>query len=335
VALVALLAVSVALLLAGESPFHLFLALLRGAFGSRADVARTLAGATPLIFAGLAVAIPFRAGLFNIGAEGQLVLAGFLTGAVAVWLPGLPAPVLLVLVALAAVLSGAAWAALAGVLRARLRVHEVIATILLNFMAIWLVRYLLRVPGLGLLEGMEPKTPDVPSGLAWPEAIPGTGVGTGLLVAIAVALLADLVLFRTRAGLMLRATGGNPAAARAAGVPTGRVIVLSLAAGGALASLAGVQQVLEVHGAYLEGFSPGYGFTAIAVALLAANRPLMVVLAALFFAVLRSGAFVMDALAGVPRETVALVEVLVILLVASDRLRAAAFARREREEARA
>jgi simple sugar transport system permease protein len=180
---------------------------------------------------------------------------------------------------------------------------------------------------------MEPKTPDIPGGLAWPEAIPGSGIGMGLVVAIVVAVLAELVLFRTRAGLMLRATGGNAAAARAAGVPTAKVIVLSLAAGGALASLAGVQQTLEVHGAYLEGFSPGYGFTAIAVALLAASRPLLVVPAALLFAVLRSGAFVMDALAGVPRETVALVEVLVILLVASERFRAAVVARRAREEA--
>jgi simple sugar transport system permease protein len=125
VALAALLVASAALLLAGESPFHLFLALLRGAFGSHADVARTLAGATPLIFAGLAVAIPFRAGLFNIGAEGQLVIAGFVTGAVAVWLSDLSAPLLVVLVALSAVAAGAAWAALAGALRARLQVHEV------------------------------------------------------------------------------------------------------------------------------------------------------------------------------------------------------------------
>ncbi|MHC4472943.1 MAG: ABC transporter permease, partial [Planctomycetota bacterium] len=323
VTLLALTAAAAALLVAGESPFHLFKALLRGAFGTRADVARTLAGATPLIFTGLAVAIPFRAGLFNIGAEGQLVLAGFLAGAVAAWLPGLPAPLLLPLVAVLAIAVGSAWAAIAGVLRARLSVHEVIGTILLNFLALWLVRYLLRVPSFSLLSGMEPKTPDVPAAIRWPEAISGSGVGTGLLVAVALAVLTDLALFRTKPGLMLRATGGSPTAARAAGVPTGGVVVLALVAGGAFASLAGVQQVCEVHGAYLEGFSPGYGFTGIAVALLAANRPLGVVLAALFFAVLRSGAFVMDALAGIPRETVTLVEVLVILLVAAERFRGA------------
>jgi len=320
----ALLALGLAvlvLLLFGESPYHLGKALLRGAFGTHTDLARTLAGAVPLIFTGLAVAIPFRAGLFNIGAEGQLVLAGFAAGLTATVCSGLPTAALLPLVVLVALLAGMIPAGIAGVLRARLGIHEVIVTILLNFLVFSLVMWLLRVESFGLMSGMEPKTPEIPEGIRLTEIVPGTGIGTALLVAVLIAVLAEVALFRTKPGLMLRARGGNPRAAETVGVNSGRVIFCSMVIGGAFASLAGVQQVLEVHDSYIEGFSPGYGFTGIAVALLGANRPLGVVLAALFFAVLRSGAFAMDALAGIPREAVGVLEVMIILLVAAERIR--------------
>ncbi len=321
VAALALILFAGALLAAGESPLHLLLALLRGAFGSRADLARTLAGATPLIFTGLAVAIPFRAGLFNIGAEGQMILAAFGAGAVGAWCTGLPPVLLLPACAAAALAVGSLWAGIAGFLRGRLGIHEVIATILLNFLAVHLAAYLLRAEGLHLLLGQEPKSPALPDGVRLGEIVPGSGVGTALVGAVLLAAAAEFLLFRTRPGLALRALGGNPRAAEAAGISPPRVILLSLVLGGALAALAGLQQVLAVHGSYLEGFSPGFGFTGIAVALLGANRPLGVVFAAFFFAVLRSGAFAMDALAGVPREGMRLVEVMVILLVAAERLR--------------
>jgi simple sugar transport system permease protein len=306
-----------ALLLSGESPWHVFLALLHGAVGTKADVARTLGGATPLIFTGLAVAIPFRAGLFNIGAEGQLIVAGFTAGVLATF--NVPLFLLPVLVFAAAMAAGALWGGVAGVFRAKLGVHEVIGTILMNFIAVYLVAWLLREIGLA---GMEPKTENVPEAVRLPEIFPGSGAGLGLAIAIAIAIAADFLLFRTRAGLLLRAWGGNPSAATAAGARGVRIVVVSMVIGGGCAALAGVTQVLGVHGAYVEGFSPGYGFTGIAVALLAANRPAGVILAALLFAGLRSGAFAMDALAGIPRESVGILEVLVIVLVASERFRA-------------
>jgi simple sugar transport system permease protein len=327
----ALAAATALLLLAGESPWHVFLALVRGAFGTQEDLARTFAGVTPLVFAGLAVAIPYRAGLFNIGAEGQLVLAGLAAGVLGAKLAGVPAGVLLPMTVLAGILAGTTWAAAAGFLKARLGIHEVIVTLLLNFIAWSLADWVLRTPLLSLVEGMEPKTPDVPAGIRVPALIPGLGLGWGLVVAAILAFLLDLGLFRTRAGLALRAWGGNPRAAAAAGVRGGRVVFLAMAAGGGLAGLAGVQQVLVVHGSYVEGFSPGFGFTGIAVALLGGGRPLGVLLAAFFFAVLRSGAFAMDALVGVPRETVGVMEALVILLVASEKLREVA-ARRRKEK---
>ena len=319
--LLALGLAALGLLMLGESPLHLAGMLLRHAFGTRADIARTLSGAVPLIFTGLAVAIPFRAGLFNIGAEGQLVLAAFVAGVAATVFSGLPVVVLLPLVVIAAMLAGMIPAGLAGWMRARLGLHEVIVTILLNLIVISLVKWLLRVESFGLKPGMEPKTAAVPEGLRLGVAIPGTGIGTALVVAVLIAVVAEILLFRTRPGLMLRARGGNPRAAETVGVRSGRVILGSMLLGGVFASFAGTQQVLEIHGSYLEGFSPGYGFMGIAVALLGANRPLGVVLAALFFAMLRSGAFAMDALAGIPREAVGLLEVLIIVLVASERIR--------------
>jgi len=329
-AALALVACAVLLLVSGQSPYHVFLAILRGAFATKADLARTLAGATPLLLAGVAVAIPFRAGLFNIGAEGQLTLAGLLCGILCAKLTGLPPVLLLALAVLAPVLLGAFWAALAGLMRARFHVHEVIATILLNFIAWSLVAYVLRIDAFGLMDGMEPKTEEVPSGVRLPALLPGGVLGLGFVAAAALALLADWLLFRSRPGLALRALGGNPRAAEAVGVRSSRMIVAAMAVGGGFAALAGVQQVLEVHGSYIEGFSPGYGFTAIAVALLGGTRPAGVILAALFFSVLRSGAFAMDALAGLPREAVHLLEAIVILLVASERLREAFRSRRRR-----
>jgi len=250
------------------------------------------------------------------------VLAGLLAGAVGVWGAELPAPLLLLLVFLAPLVGAALWALLAGVLRARLGVHEVIGTILLNYVAFRAVEWLLRIESFGLLPGMQPRMPDVPDAVRLGEAIPGTGVGVGLMLAVALALVADFLLFRSKPGFALRAWGGNPEAARAAGIRPGRTIVLAMVLGSVCASFAGTTSVLGAHGAYLEDFSPGYGFTGIAVALLAGNRPAGVVLAALFFAVLRSGAFAMDALGRIPREAVGLIEVLVIVLVAAERLRA-------------
>lgn len=305
-----------ALLVAGESPWHVLLALLRGAFGTKADIARTLGGATPLIFTGLAVAIPYRAGLFNIGAEGQLLVAGFTAGVLGTL--DVPVYLLPVLVFAVATAAGVLWGGLAGMLKAKVGIHEVIGTILLNFIAVYVVAWLLRLIG---LSGMEPKTEDVPEAIRLPGFFPGSGAGLGLAIAVMLAIGADLLLFRTRAGLLLRAWGGNPRAAVAAGARGGRIVIGAMVIGGGCAAMAGITQVLGVHGSYVEGFSPGYGFTGIAVALLALNRPAGVILAALLFAMLRSGAFAMDALAGIPRETVGILEVVVIVVVASERLR--------------
>jgi len=316
--LLAFVAGSLVMLLMGENPALAFSALLKGAFGSWRAVGRTLQDATPLALTGLAVALAFRAGLFNIGVEGQMVLGAFAAGVVGVMLvegAGFP-PVLAAIVALlAAVAAGAAWSALAGALRAVFRVHEVLATIMLNFIAYALASFLLMRPGVKE-PGPVPQTPALADGARFPEL--ADGLSSGILLAILAAVAVGLFLARTRVGFELRTVGLRRSAARAGGVRVGRAIVLAMTLSGALAGLAGADQVLGVHGRYIEGFSPGYGFLGIAVAFLAVNRPLAVLPAAFLFGALKSGSLAMDALTTVPREIVHMLQAMILVFMAAE-----------------
>jgi simple sugar transport system permease protein len=312
--LLATLVGSLLLLLLGENPALAFGALLEGAFGSWRALGRTLQDATPLMITGLAVALAYRAGLFNIGVEGQMVLAALAAGAVGAALaetPGLAAAAALA----AALVVGAAWAALAGLLRAAFRVHEVLATIMLNFVAFALASWLLQLPGIRE-PGPIPQTPALPPG----GRLPGLGAGwsSGILLGPIAAALVSLLLVRTRPGFEIRAVGLREEAARAGGVRVGRTLVLAMALSGALAGLAGADQVLGVHGRYVEGFSPGYGFLGIAVAFLALQRPLAVIPAALLLGAFKSGSLAMDALTTAPREIVLILQALVLVFVAAE-----------------
>jgi len=316
--LLAFLVGSLVMLLLGENPALAFSALLRGAFGSWRAVGRTLQDATPLALTGLAVALAFRAGLFNIGVEGQMVLGALAAGVVGVMLgegAGFPPFLAGGVALLAAVLTGALWAALAGWLRAVWRVHEVLATIMLNFVGYALASYVLMRPGVKE-PGPVPQTPALADGARFPELT--TGLSSGILLAVAVAIAIALLLRRTRVGFELRTVGHRPEAARAGGVRVRRTLVLAMTLSGALAGLAGADQVLGVHGRYIEGFSPGYGFLGIAVAFLAVNRPLAVLPAALLFGALKSGSLAMDALTTVPREIVLMLQALVLVFMAAE-----------------
>ena len=296
-------AVVVAIL--GHDPTRTLAAILHGAFGSADAIHATLTETVPLVFAGLAVALPLRLGLFNIGAEGQLVLGGLAAGLLAaVAPPGLA----IVAAVFAALVVGGAWGALPGFLRARLGVHEVLSTILLNLIAMPLAGWIVSQ--------------------SWAKAegdILQTEVATAVLPAVYPALLAgislavayDVWLSRSRSGLSARAIGLAPRASHVLGLPVARGIVLSMTAAGALAGLVGAQQVLDQHGRYVDGFSPGFGFTAIAVALLGRGSGVGVVLAALALGALQSGSFAMDALGVAPRETASIVQGVVILTAAA------------------
>lgn len=302
---VALLVSALAVAVLGHDPARTLAAILHGAFGGREALHATLVETAPLVFAGLAVALPLRLGLFNIGAEGQLVLGGLAAG-----LAAAVAPSGLAIVAgtAAALAVGAAWGALPGLLRARLGVHEVLSTILLNLIAWPLAGWIVSQPW-AKAEGDILQTEAAAATL--PAVYPALGA------AVVLALAYDVWLARTRSGLSARAIGLAPRASHVLGLPVTKGIVLAMTAAGAFAGLCGAQQVLDQHGRYVDGFSPGFGFTAIAVALLGRGSGVGVVLAAVALGALRSGAFAMDALGVAPRETASIVQGVVILTAAA------------------
>ena len=305
-------------LLSGGNPLTVLQALVTGAFGTRMNLASTLVKTVPLLLTGLSVALAFRAGLFNIGGEGQLTV-GALSAA---WLGGLglnlPAPLYLLLVLAASAGAGAIWGALPGWLRARRGVHEVINTILMNHIAIQAADYLVTGP---LKAGdYAARTRSIAPRAALPvlwEAPPIT-VSFGILLALLACIASAWFLFRTASGYEIRAVGQGPAAAEAAGIPTPRILVCSMALAGGLAGMAGGIEVCGVHHTFYAQFSPGYGFDGIAVALLARTHPLGVVPAALLFGALRTADRWLQLAAGVPRDLVVIVQAAAIFAVGTQ-----------------
>ncbi len=275
----------------------------------------TLVRAVPLILTGLGVAIAFRAGVFNIGAEGQL-----LAGAAAATVVGLhggsaPTAILVPVALFAGVLAGAAWAGVAAILRRRFGVLEVISTLMLNFVAVDLVSYLVRGP---LQEPLHiyPQSPTLPPNARLPHFGPTTRLHWGFAIAVALVLVASWTLSRTAAGFRLRVVGANPTAARTAGhVSVSRVTTNAFLFSGGLAGLAGAIEVTAVTYALYDNLSPGYGFTAIAVAILAGLRPTGVLVGGLVFAALETGATAMQRDAGVPATWASVVEACLILVI--------------------
>ncbi|HSG09358.1 MAG TPA: ABC transporter permease [Longimicrobiales bacterium] len=298
-------------------------ALVAGAVGSReALLSVTMVRSVPLILTGLAVALAFRAGVWNIGAEGQLY-AGAVAGAW-VGLSGgdLPAWVLVPAVLGASAGAGMMWALVPTVMKLRLGVGEVITTLLMNFVGINLAAYAVHGP-LQEARGVFPQTDPIAAGARLPALFPGTRLHVGFLIAVALAVALWALLRWTRAGFVLRSVGAAPGAARVAGrMDARRTVWVAFLTSGALAGLAGGVEVSGVTFALYEGLSPGWGYTAIAVALLAGLHPGVVVVTGILFGALEGGAGSMQRVAGIPATWVIAVEALVILSVlAVDQLR--------------
>jgi len=313
---------ALSLWLGGFDPLAAASALVRGSVGSTTALSLTMRRAVPLILTGLAVSLAFRAGIWNIGAEGQLYAGAIAAVSVGIAGVGLPAPLLVPLVLGAAALSGAAWAALPAFMRVRLGVGEVITTILMNFVGIYLAAYVVSGP-LQEARGVFQQTDPIAETARLPMLVSGTllHVGFALAIGVAVALWA---LFRwSRMGFEIRAVGTAPTAARIAGmIPADRVILVSFLASGAIAGLAGGVEVAGVTYALYPNLSPGWGYTAIAVALLAGLHPLAIVGTGLLFGALESGAAAMQREADIPQAWVSAVVALVILSVlAADQIR--------------
>ncbi|MDB4877323.1 MAG: ABC-type transporter, integral rane subunit [Gemmatimonadetes bacterium] len=324
---VTLLVLSTGLLLgaAGFDVRSAFVALVRGSAGSwYALGSGTLVRATPLILTGLAVAVAFRAGVFNIGAEGQFLVGAAAGAAVALSMRSLPAIALIPAVLLAGVLAGAAWAWVAAVLRTRFHVLEVISTIMLNFIAAYLVSYLVRGP-LQEPSHVNPQTETIVVAARLPRFGAATRLHLGFGIAIAACLGAWWAIRYTAAGFRLRVAGANAHAARSAGlIDVERVTTRAFLISGGVAGLAGAIEVSGVTYALYENISPGYGFTAIAVALLARLNPAAVIVTGILFGALEAGASAMQRDAGVPSVVVSVVEAGIILaLVAVERARRA------------
>ncbi len=316
------LVASLLVLAVGESPAHAARVVMSGVFGTADGFASVLFNTTALIFTGLSVAFAFRAGLFNIGAEGQLTVGAFLAALAALHLGGLPAWCLVPVCVAAAATGGAVWGAIPGLLRAKLGVHEVVNTIMMNFVASGVTGYLtvhvFKEPG-----QMIPHTSRIPEAarIARLGDLPGSPLpatspaNVALLLAIVMAMLCAWILYRTAFGFRVRALGAGESASRTAGMPTGTTLVGAMALAGALAGLAGVNEVMGFRYRFLDNFAGGVGFLGIAVALLGRVRMAGVVAAAFLFGVLSAGAVELDLSTEVPRELVLVVQATLLLFV--------------------
>lgn len=299
----------------GADPVEVYRALFAGTFGSSYGFGQVLFKATPLIFTGLAVSFAFRAGLFNIGAHGQVEIGTFVLAWVGTQVPAAWPAWLDITVCLAAgMLAGALWAAIPGVLKATRGAHEVINTLMLNFIAVALINYLLTGP-LAVIGTMH--TSAVAAELlrldSWLPSFAGSPVNVSLGLALLAAIVVYVVLWHTAFGYEVRAVGLSPGAARYAGMSVGGVTVGVMMISGALSGLVGANFVLGYKHYYEEGFSGGVGFMGIAVALLGRNHPLGVVLAALLFGMLSYGGLVINGM--VPKELVDILQAIVIVMV--------------------
>ncbi|HSN67947.1 MAG TPA: ABC transporter permease [Thermoanaerobaculia bacterium] len=314
----------VIVVLIGDDPVETYRLLIGSALSWPDGIGYTLFYATPLIFTGLAVALALHAGLLNIGAEGQLYVGAFAAAWVAIAFASASPWLLIPAAMLGAMLAGGIWGGVPGVLRARFGAHEVITTIMMNFIAValtnWLTQYYFKEPGDPIMQtgpiGENAHIARLGSFIpGLPLRIP---LNISFLIALAACLAVGVFLWKTRWGYAMRASGANPAAAEYGGIATGKQIIIAMTLSGALAGMVGIGEVLGYRYRFYDGFSPGYGFTGIAVALLGRRHPVGVILAALLFgALIRGGLFVDIFTEEVSKDLVLVLQAIIILFVAS------------------
>lgn len=314
---IAIMLAALAMLAAGVSPLAGFGALVGGALGGKTQIAETLVQTTALLFPALGIALAFRAGLFNIGAEGQLVAGALVAGAIGAHLH-VATPLAVIVLLAAGLLGGGFWGAIAGWMRARFHANEVISTLMLNFVIAALANYLVSGP----------LRPSVAAGAEtgvmavrewWPLLVPQTRLSIAFPIALGVAALLWFALNRMVFGYEVRALGQAPEAARRSGVNVARMTLLAMTLSGAIAGAGGAAIVGGVLHRFNTELSPGYGYTAIAVALVGDLNPLWICVAAFGFGVLEAGGLAMQASAGVPKDAIRVIEGLIVLVLAARR----------------
>jgi simple sugar transport system permease protein len=317
--ILSLLVGAIFILLIGKNPVTAYIALIQGAFGNLFSIGETLENTTPLILTGLAVAFAFRTKLFNIGAEGQFLMGALAATWVGVNLP-LPPVIHLIVALLVGTIVGGLWGGIAGLLKATRGVHEVISTIMLNFIALFFVSYMVTGPMKEVSDLDIPQTARVAASAQLLKILPPSRLSAGIIIALLAAGFIWWLLWKTTIGYEVRAVGLNPFAAEYAGIKPNYNVFLAMLISGGLAGLGGGIIITGLFYRYQHGFEPGYGFTAIAVALVGRNNPPGVVLAAFLFATLSQGALGMQNVAGVPQDTVLIIQALVIFFVAAPQI---------------
>jgi simple sugar transport system permease protein len=295
-------------------------ALFVGSLGSVRAITETLFAATPLIFAGLAVAVGFQAGLFNIGANGQMHIGGM----AALWVGfsiAVPAIIHIPVALMAAIVAGAIWGGLAGLLRARTGAHEVITTIMLNFVALFLVDYWLKSSLFQQPGRNDPISQAAGESARFPTLLEGHRLNIGFLLALGAVWLVWWLMYRSTIGFEFRAVGSNPDGGRYAGMSVAWVYVAVMAVSGALAGMAGANSILGLEPYRgISNFAGNTGFDAIALALLGRSHPIGVLAAGLLFGALRAGGREMQGAAGIPIDLVLVIQALIIVFIAAPAL---------------
>lgn len=308
----------VVIAMVGVNPILAYHHLWYGAFGTVNNFAETLVKTTPILIAGIGLSISFRSNLTNIGAEGQMIIGAIIAVLFAFVLPPLPAAIAVILTVLAGFVGGALYGAFPGYLKAKFGTSEIISTIMFNYIAVSMLGYLLdgpmKEPG-----GYFPQTALMPEFTRLVRFVAGTRLHVGFLIAILLAVAYYILMFRLPLGYKIRAVGLNPNGASYAGIKVKKHIVIAMAMSGGLAGIAGMSEIFGLHQRLYNGFSAGYGFDAVAIALLGRLHPIGVPLAALFFGALRVGANAMQNAVQVPTAVVYVIQGVSVLFILTDR----------------
>jgi ABC-type uncharacterized transport system permease subunit len=310
---------AIVLLATGHSPIDAYAAVIRGAFGDIYGIGQTFTQATPIIFTALAFIFAFKCGLFNIGAEGQLLIGGFTSALVGISFSDLPVYIHLPLALLAGAAGGALWGFIPGILKARLGAHEVITSMMLSYVALYITSYMVNYPFIAPPGSVAQTVPVAPSA-ELPRILAPTQLSASIFIAVGMAAIITLVFDKTVLGYEVRAVGLNTSAAESNGINVKNTMILAFVISGALAGLGGAGEILGVHRRFINGFSPGYGFDGLAVGLIGGLNPIGTVLAAILIGALRAGGMTMNTVTGVPIDIVSVLQGLVVLFVAAPRL---------------
>ncbi|PNR97044.1 ABC transporter permease [Petrotoga sp. 9PWA.NaAc.5.4] len=317
--LLSLVIAAIIILSIGQNPIKAYSAMIEGAFGSRLSWADNITKMTSLLLAGLAVGFGFRAGVFNIGAEGQMAMGGIMAVTVGLGLGNVPPAIAIPITILAGMAGGAFWASIAGWLKAKTGAHEVITTIMLNWIAYHITNYLVSGPfavGAGV-----PKSPEIAKSAQLPPllTVQASSIPSGIIIAIAAAIVIYIILEKTTTGYEVKAVGFNPYAAEYGGISISKNIVLTMAISGALAGLAGALEVMCVHHRIFGAFTSDRGFDGITIALIGQNNPIGIIFSAFLISSLRAGSNAMQTI-GVPDDIIVVIQGIIIFFVAADRI---------------